>query len=174
MRLFTSLLTLMTLVSFSSAQDAAPLSIAFVRSGQVLAAHPAGKAAETLTQQARTELEGIAVALQPLQVKANSGTALTPEEQDQLELTQRTIQETQQRYQQEIEAAAKPATDEINAIIQRLAKENGYSLVLNFEVAQTSNLVLYANDNVPDITEEIIAEIQVANPGAAGEGEGAN
>ncbi len=152
--------------SFSSAQDAAPLSIAFVRSAEVLAAHPAGQAAETLTQQARTELQEIAATLQPLQVKANSGAQLTAEEQNQLELTQRTLQETQQRFTQDIEAAAKPAEDEINAIIQRIAAENGYTLVLNYDVAQTSGLVLYAEEaSVPNITEQVIAEIEGANPG---------
>lgn len=166
-----SLLAVLAVLSLASAQNAAPLSIAFVRSSQVLAAHPAGQAAEELTQQARTELQDIQTALQPLLVKANSGQQLTAEEQNQLELTQRTLQETQERYRQDIDAAAQPAEDEINGIIQQISAENGYTLVLNYDIAQSSGLVLYAEEgSVPDITEQVIAEIEGANPGAEGEG----
>ena len=161
-------LALFAVLSFSHAQEAAPTSIAFVRSSQVLAAHPAGQAAEELGQQARTELQEIAATLQPLQAKANSGQELTAEEQNQLELTQRTFEETRQRYEQDVAAAAQPATEEINGIIQRIAAEEGYTLVMNYDVAQTSQLVVFADpESVPDITEQVIAEIQGANPGGA-------
>ncbi len=163
-------LTLLALFSLASAQEGA-LSIAFVRSGAVLAAHPAGQEAAQLTEQARTELQQIATDLQPLQARANAGEELSAEEQNTLELSQRTLQETQERYQREVEAAAAPAEEEINTIIQGLAQENGYTLVLNYDVAQASRLVIYAEDgSVPDITEEVIAAIQAANPGAGGEG----
>ena len=155
------LFALFTVLSVSSAQDAAPFSIAFVSSSQVLAAHPAGQAAEELGQQARTEIQEIEAALRPLVAKANSGATLTAEEQNQLELTQRTYQETRDRYAQDIDAAAQPATEEINTIIQRIAAENGYTLVLNYDVAQTSGLVLYADEgSVPNITEQVIAGIE--------------
>jgi len=169
----TSLLALLALFPLAGAQEAQPqaaLNIAFVRSGAVLAAHPAGQEAAQLTEQARTELQEIATTVQPLATKRNARQQLTPEEQNTLELSERTYQETQERYQQDIEAAAQPAEEEINAIIQEIARENGYTLVLNYEVAQTSGLVVYADDSgVPDITEEVVARIEAANPGAAGE-----
>ena len=170
--LLTPFFAVLTLLSFSlaSAQDAAPLSIAFVQTSRVLAAHPAGKAAETLTQQARDELQQIATTLQPLVAKANGGQTLTPEEQNTLELSQRTYQETQQRYQQEIQNAAQPAETEINNIITQIAEENGYTLVLNRELAATSSLVVYGADSIPDITEEAIAQIQAAHPDANSDG----
>ncbi len=165
-----ALLTLLSPLAVVSAQDtstaAAPLSIAFVQTSKVLAAHPAGKAAEALTQQARTELQQIATGLQPLIDKRNSGQQLTPEEQNTLELSQRTYQETQQRYQQEIRDAAKPAEAEINDIITKIAEANGYTLVLNRELAATSSLVVYGASSIPDITEEAVKEIQAAHPDA--------
>lgn len=166
MRPLGLLLALFTALSFSSAQDAAPLSIAFVSSSQVLAAHPAGQAAEELGQQARTEIQEIEAALRPLVTKANSGATLTAEEQNQLELTQRTYQETRDRYAQDIDAAAQPAEQEIDGIIRQIAAENGYTLVLNFDVARTSGLILYADEgSVPNITEQVIAEIAGAEGG---------
>lgn len=165
--LLTSLL--LTLPLLTSAQEAEPtLSIAFVQTSQVLAAHPAGQAASQLTEQARAELQEIATTLQPLVAKANSGQQLTAEEQNTLELSQRTYQATQERYQQEIQNAAAPAETQINEIITRIAEENGYTLVLNRELAATSSLVVYGAASIPDITEEAIAAIQATNPGAEG------
>ena len=136
----------------------------------MLAAHPAGQEAARLTEQARTELQEIAATLQPLQARAAAGETLSAEEQNNLELSQRTYQETQQRYREEIDAAAQPATEEINTIIQGIAQENGYTLVMDFDVAQSSGLVLYADENVPNLTGEVVAAIEAANPGAAGDG----
>lgn len=167
--LFTGLLTLLTLLPLASAQEAAPaagFSVAFVRSEELLAAHPAGQAASELTEQARTELEGISQSVQPLLEKRNTGEQLTAEEQNTLELSQRTLQETQERYQQEIEAAAQPATEAINAIIQQVAQEEGYSLVMNYAVANTSGLVVYADTaKVPDITQAVIDRIGAGGGG---------
>jgi len=41
---------------------------------------------------------------------------------------------------------------------------------MDYDVSQTSGLVLYADDNVPNLTGEVIAAIEAANPGAAGDG----
>ncbi len=169
--LLTSLLALSTLLPLASAQTPAPLNIAFVSSRAVLDAHPAGQEASRLTEQARTELQGIATDLQPLQARADAGETLSAEEQNNLELSTRTLQETQQRYRGEIDAALQPATEEINAIVQGIAEESGYTLVLDYDVAQTSGLVVYAADgSVPNITKEVIAAIKAANPGASGGG----
>lgn len=170
--ILTSLLTLLTLLPLASAQDAAAgVKIAFVQTTQVLAAHPEGQAAAELSEKARGELAEIQQSVQPLLEKRNAGQALTAEEQDTLELAQRTLQETQQRYQQELETATQPAEEAIDAIIQAVAQEQGYDLVMNFEVARDSGLVVYANTaNVPDITQEVISRIEGAAP-AAGEGE---
>ena len=166
-----AVLTLLSLSVVSAQEASAPLNIAFVSSSATLAAHPAGQEASRLTEQARTELQGIATTLQPLQARANAGETLSAEEQNNLELATRTYQETQGRYQQEIEAAAQPATEEINQIIQNIAQENGYTLVLNYDVAQTSGLVVYADENsVRNITEEVVAQIQAAHPDAASGG----
>ncbi len=169
--LLTLLLALSALLPLAHAQDAAaPLSIAFVSASAVLAAHPAGQEAARLTEQARAELQELATALRPLQARAAAGETLSAEEQNSLELSTRTYQETQQRYREDIDAAAQPATEEINTIIQEIAQANGYTLVMDYDVSQTSGLVLYADDNVPNLTGEVIAAIEAANPGAAGDG----
>ncbi len=166
-RLFLAvLLFTLSLIALGAAQEPQqPLSIAFIRTSAVLAAHPAGQQAAQLTEQARTELEEIATTLQPLIARANAGETLSPEESDTLELSQRTYQETQARYQQEIEAAAQPAEAEIDAIIRQIAEESGYTLVLNQDVAASSQLIVYA-EGVADITDEVIARIEAE----AGEG----
>ena len=43
--------------------------------------------------------------------------------------------------------------------------------MLNYDVAQTSGLVVYADESsVLNITEEVVTAIEAANPGAAGDG----
>lgn len=165
---------LFALLAPLAAAQQEPLSIAFIRTSVVLAAHPAGQQVAQLTEQARTELEEIATTLQPLVARANAGEQLTPEERDTLELSQRTYQETQARYQQEIQTAGQPAEAAIDSIIRQVAEENGYTLVLNQDVAASSQLIVYAVDGVPDITEEVIARIEADTGGVGAEGEGGN
>ena len=170
--LLTGLLTLLPLASLTHAQDATPasgFSIAFVQATRLLAAHPAGEEAANLTEQAQAELQQISQSVQPIIEKRNAGQQLTADEQDTLELSQRTYQETQQRYQQEIDAAAQPAEQAIDAIIQEVAQEQGYTLVMNFETARSSGLIVYADTAVvPDITQEVIDRINAENGGGEG------
>ncbi|ADI13210.1 OmpH family outer membrane protein [Truepera radiovictrix] len=168
-RVAAALLVALALAPFGMAQQ--PLSIAFIRTAEVLAAHPAGQQAAQLTERARAELEEIAATLQPLLARFNAGEQLTAEERDTLELSQRTYQETQARYQEEIQAAARPAEEAIDAIIRQIAEENGYTLVFNREVAAASQLIVYGAESVPDITEEVIARIRAETGGAAPAGE---
>ena len=153
----TLLVSILSLFALSAAQDG--LSIAFVDAGAVLAAHPAGAQAQQLEEQARTELQEIQANVAPLLERLNSGEELTAEERSTLDLSQRTYQETQARYREEIQATIQPAETAVDTIIQEIAQTNGYTLVLNRGVAQTSALVVYAEEGFPDITQEVIDRV---------------
>lgn len=161
--LLTAFIALFALLPVAAAQqDAKPLTLAFIQTTKVLAAHPDGKKAAELTDQARTELADIQKQLQTIAAKAQSGQQLTSEEQSNAQLLDQTLRETQARYQKEIQAAAQPAEDEINKIITEIAEKHGYALVLNKELAATSSLVVYGSNSIPDITDEAIKAIQAA------------
>ena len=148
----------LSLFALGAAQDQQPLSIAFVDAGAVLAAHPAGAQAQQLEEQARTELQEIQANVAPLLERLNAGEELSAEERSNLDLSQRTYQETQARYREEIQATIQPAEEAVDAIVAEIAEANGYTLILNRGVAQTSALVVYGPD-VPDITQEVIDRI---------------
>ena len=136
------LASILSLFTLGAAQG--DLSIAFVDAGAVLAAHPAGAQAQQLEEQARTELGEIQANVAPLLERLNAGEELTAEERSTLDLSQRTYQETQARYREEIQATIQPAEQAVDAIIQEIAQANGYTLVLNQGVAASSSLVVYA------------------------------
>ena len=152
------LVSLLSLFALGAAQDQ-PLNIAFVDAGAVLAAHPAGAQAQQLEEQARTELGEIQANVQPLLERLNAGEELSADERSNLDLSQRTYQETQQRYREEIQATIQPAEEAVDTIINEIAETNGYTLVLNRGVAQTSALVVYAAEGFPDITQQVIDQI---------------
>ncbi len=152
------LVSILSLFALSAAQDG-PLNIAFVDAGAVLAAHPSGAEAQQLEEQARTELEEIQTNVAPLLERLNAGEELTAEERSTLDLSQRTYQETQARYREEIQAIIQPAEEAVDAIIQEIAQANGYTLVLNQGVAASSALVVYAAEGFPNITQEVIERV---------------
>ena len=154
----TLLASILSLFALGAAQDQQPLSIAFVDAGAVLAAHPAGAQAQQLEEQARTELQEIQANVAPLLERLNAGEELSAEERSTLDLSQRTYQETQARYREEIQATIQPAEEAVDTIVAEIAEANGYTLILNRGVAQTSALVVYGPD-VPDITQEVIERV---------------
>ena len=154
----TLLVSILSLFTLGAAQD--ELNIAFVDAGAVLAAHPAGAQAQQLEEQARTELGEIQANVAPLLERLNAGEELTAEERSTLDLSQRTYQETQARYREEIQATIQPAEQAVDAIIQEIAQANGYTLVLNQGVAASSALVVYAEEGFPNITQEVIDRVE--------------
>lgn len=162
---FTSLVSLsllLSFLSFASAQEAT-LKIAYVYPSRLFQAHPAGQAAAELMQQRDTELDPLVTELQTLQAKAETPEGLNADERARANLLLRTVQQTQQRYVEDIRAAAAPAEAAINEAIAAVSKEGGFTLVLDGELAGAggSSLIVYADqDAVPDITDQVIARLQ--------------
>lgn len=155
-------LSLLLGLSLAFAQDG-QLRIAYVTPGRLFEAHPAGQEAAALIQQRDEELQPLVEELQSLQSRAEGEQGLTPDERARANLLLRTVQETQARYAEDIQAAAAPAEQAINEAIQAVARAEGYSLVLDGELAGAggSSLIIYADPEViPDITELVIAQLQ--------------
>jgi outer membrane protein len=139
------------------------LRIAYVSPSLLFAAHPAGQAAAELMAQRDSELTPLVEELQALQSRAETDQGLTPDERARANLLLRTVQETQARYTEDIRAAAAPAEAAINAAIEAVARANGFTLVLDGELAGAggSSLIIYADpEEIPDITDLVIAELQ--------------
>ena len=165
-RYFSYLLVIATLLGialpFASAQDA-PLKLAYIYPSRLFAAHPAGQQAADLMSQRDEELGPLVEELQALQTKAETPEGLNTDERARANLLLRSVQQTQQTYADDIRAAAAPAEEAINQAVASVAQAGGYTLVLDGELAGAggSSLIVYADQAaVPDITEQVIAQLQ--------------
>ncbi len=146
------------LVISPSAQDR-QTRVVFVDSQAALRAHPAGAAVEDLRAQAETEVADLAAGLTALEDKLAAGEQLTPEESERYQTLQTTIVAVQNRYRDEINAAAAPAVEAVNSAIRDLAAANGYTIVMDRVEAANLRLVVYADDDL-DITPMVIERVQ--------------
>ena len=84
--------------------------VVFVRSQTAILAHPAGAQVDELKQQAQTEVDGLVASLRELDAKLAAGNELTAEENERYQALVTSINAVQDRYAQEIDAAARPAS----------------------------------------------------------------
>ena len=149
----------LSFVSLALAQQ--PFKMAFVNTTALLKAHPAGQAAAALMEQRDADLKPLLEELQALQQKSQNA-ELSNEERQRASLLVRTVEETRNRYTQDIQTASQPAVTDINAAVAAVSQANGYTLVLDGELAGVGGLglVVYVDPtNVADITEQVIAQM---------------
>lgn len=155
--LFAVLAVALTIGANLGAQDA-PSRLAFVDSQSLIAAHPAGQSANDLRELAADEIGEIRAQLDELQAKAQ-GPGLTNEEGELFDVLLATLQTVQTRYQADINAAARPAIEAVNAAIATVADENGIAVVMDIGAAAESGLVVYAAEGL-DLTEQVAALLE--------------
>ena len=161
--LFTSFLLALFLLLPSVSAQAGNLNVAYVFPSRLFAAHPAGQQATELIRQRDEELQDLVQELQTLQSKAETAEGLTSDERARANLLSRTVQQTQARYAEDIRAAAEPAEAAIDRAVTTVAQANGYTLVLDGQLAGVggSSLIVFADPSaVPDITDQVIAELE--------------
>jgi Skp family chaperone for outer membrane proteins len=159
--LFFALLLVYGLVSFVSAQEK-PLKVALINKLALLQAHPDGQAAAGLAQQRDTELQPLLEELQTLQTKSQTAEGLTAEERSRATLLVSTVEQTRQRYAQDIAAAAAPAEEAINVALAAVSQAQGYTLVIDGDLAGLNGLGLFVyvdTAGIPDITEQVIQQM---------------
>jgi len=125
---------------------------------RVLAATPGGASVAQLRKQADTDLGAQAKKIQQLQAKISNGGTAT--DRQNLELAMKSYQAAQQRYQKQLADKFKPVAGVVNSAVERAAKANGYSLVLDYAVAQQSGLVIYADNKSTDLTDAVIKQLK--------------
>jgi outer membrane protein len=148
--------------SSSLSAQSRPTKLVFVDSQAVLRAHPAGQAVEALRAQAQTEVKGLTDSIAALEAKLGAGQTLTADESERYATLRTTLQAVQTRYLNDIEAAAAPAVEATNTAITALAKENGYTVVLDRVEAANQRIVVYADDDL-DITQLVIDRVTAGN-----------
>ena len=140
----------------------APFKMAMVNTVALLKAHPAGQQAAALAQQRDAELQPLLDELTTLQGKSQTAEGLTADERARATLLVQTIEDSRNRYQVDIATAATPAEQAINTAIQAVAQANGYTLVVDGDIAgySGSRLFVYVDAAaIPDITEQVITQM---------------
>jgi outer membrane protein len=158
--LFTTLLLVFGWLSFVQAQDK-PLKIALINKPALLQARPEGQKAAALIQQQNDELKPLLDELQTLQTKSQT-TELSAEERSRAQLLVSTVEQTRQRYQTDIQAAAAPAEEAINKALTAVAQAQGYTLVIDGDLAGLNGIGLFVyvdTAGLPDITQQVIDEM---------------
>ena len=152
---------LVALVAASPSVQSQPARIAFVDSQAAINAHPAGKKADQLKQQAQTEINGIRDKINALAQKQQQGQQLTPQESERYQTLVTTLNAVQKRYQSDIQKAAQPAVDAVNKAIKEVAQQDGFTIVMDSRAAGQggSGLVVYADQNL-DITPQVIDQMR--------------
>ncbi len=154
-RAFASIV-LVAFLGLASAQDGAGFRAAYVNSQYLLTLHPLYEQAIALQEQARADVGDLNQRAQELIAKRQSGTELTPDEQDVLEATLVTLDSITARYDAEFEALLQPAIVEITQAVTETAEALGITMVFDYSAARESGMIVYAHPDT-DITE-LVAE----------------
>jgi len=153
--LFVPILAGLLLSSFLFAQDRPTATkIGYLNARTVVEAHPQFVKVKDVQARAEAELKPLRDQLQPLDAKIRAGNATAQEQQTYRALAQ-SLQETSKKWSDQQNTALRPITEEIDRLIGKVAKEQGFAILLDQEVAASSGLVVYAADEL-DITQAIV------------------
>ncbi|WP_022798424.1 OmpH family outer membrane protein [Thermus islandicus] len=132
--------------------------VGFVDADALVQAHPDYKKVQELQAQARKELAPLEEKLKPLDQKVRSGQATAKERQD-YEALMKTYQDTLKRWQERQNPVLKPILEEVDQAIAKVAKAQGFAVVMSRQVAAQSGLVVYADEET-DLTQAVIRELK--------------
>lgn len=153
--LFVLLLAGLSLSSLLVAQTpSAADKIGYLNARAVVEAHPQFAKVKALQGKAEAELEPLRAQVQSLEAKLRSGNA-TPQEQQTYRTAAQSLEAAGQKWSEQQNAALRPITEDIDKIIGKVAKEQGFAIVLEQEVAASSGLVVYAAQEL-ELTQAVV------------------
>lgn len=132
--------------------------LGFVDADALVQAHPDYKKVQDLQAQARKELAPLEEKLKPLDQKIRSGQATAKERQD-YEALLKTYQDTLKKWQDRQNPVLKSILEEVDQAIAKVAKAQGFAVVMSRQVAAQSGLVVYADEDT-DLTQAVIKELK--------------
>lgn len=128
--------------------------IGYLNARAVVEAHPQFAKVKELQSKAEAELEPLRTQVQSLEAKLRSGNA-TSQEQQAYRTAVQSLEAAGQKWGEQQNTALRSITEDIDKIIGRIAKEQGFAIVLEQEVAASSGLVVYAAQEL-DLTQAVV------------------
>lgn len=133
--------------------------VGIVNVQRVLAATPGGANVAALRKKADTDLGAQAKKIQSLQTKVSTNAA-TAADRQALDVALKTFQTAQQNYTKQVTTAFQPIASVVNTAVAKTAAAQGFTIVLDYVVAQQSGLVIYADGKATDLTDAVIKTVK--------------
>ncbi len=146
-------------LSFGAFAQEPASKLGFVSLQNILQETQAGQAVLDLRQTAIADLQALKTQLEPYNQKAQAGT-LSEADRAQAGLLQQSFNQKVKEYQTQLDTAYTNFSSLVDPFIAETAKEQGFSVVMNSEVAASSGLVIYADPEETNLTEDVKAKLQ--------------
>ena len=127
--------------------------VGFVDVPQAIASVPGSATYLNLRKNVEADLTKRQQTLQTLAQKATQSRSAA--DRNALNKAQQDYLKVQGDYQKRLSAALKPLAGKVDAAISSVAKANGYSIVMDKQVAGRTKLVVYANLPATDLTATV-------------------
>ncbi|PTA69223.1 OmpH family outer membrane protein [Deinococcus arcticus] len=133
-----------------------PQKVGFVDVDKLLQAHPNYKDVQEIEKKAEAELGPIDKQIKAIDAKGASATAA---EKQTRETLVKTIQSKADAYNKQMEPKVTAMEKAVDGAITSVAKSNGYSIIMDRDVAAKSGLVIYA-DGSAEITDAVAKAVK--------------
>ncbi len=128
--------------------------LGYVTSTAIVEAHSDFPKVKALQDKAKAEISPINDQLKALQAKVQAGTATT-QERDQYQTLSKTVRDAATRWQKQQNEVLDPINQDANKAVTKIAKEQGFGIIIDADVARESNLVIYADADL-NLTDAVI------------------
>jgi outer membrane protein len=133
--------------------------IGFVNAQKVLECHPDGKGIVAQRKKAEDELKPIQQQLTALQAKLQQNSA-TAAERQQYDVLAKSYQARAKQLQDKFDKLLTPVTKDVDVAVSKVAKAQGYVVVMDRLIASSSGLVIYADPEGTDLTDDVCVEVK--------------
>ncbi|WP_034357503.1 OmpH family outer membrane protein [Deinococcus phoenicis] len=134
----------------------APQKIGFVDVQKLLSSHPNDKDIQAIQQKANTELAPLDKQIKDIDAKGASATAADKQNRDALI---KTIQAKAKTYDDQMKPKVAAVEKAVDTAVNSVAKANGFSIVMDRNVAASSGLVIYADPST-ELTDSALKALK--------------
>lgn len=133
-----------------------PQKVGFVDVSKLLAAHPGDKEIQAIQKKADDELTALDKQVKAIDAKGANASAAEKQTREQLVTT---IRSKADAYDKQLAPKIAVVEKAVDTAINTVAKSNGFSIVMDRDVAAKSGLVIYA-DPTSELTDAVAKSVK--------------
>lgn len=147
----------LALVSVAPHAQTGAQKVGFVDVNKVVQADPGYPAIADLQKKGQADLKTISDQITAIQQKGANATAADRQNYDTLT---KTYDQKAKSWNDQVQAKTKPILDKVDTAVGAVAKAQGFAILMDKSVAAQSNLVIYADTNSTEVTDQVIAQMK--------------